>query len=60
MGRINAVWHEANPMPRNPKPATRVAWHLAHAGNCACRPIPEGVLKLIAEAGIEPPKPRGG
>ena len=37
MGRTNAEWHRAHPMPRNPTLAQRIAWHREHAANCACR-----------------------
>ena len=43
---INAAWHKANPMPKDPSPEQRIAWHQEHAKQCACRPIPE---KLSAE-----------
>jgi hypothetical protein len=57
MARINAEWHEANPMPNKPTPEQRIAWHVAHAQNCMCRGIPRGVLKLMQERGI--PLPEG-
>jgi hypothetical protein len=43
-------------MPKNPTAGQRIAWHLAHAQNCACRPIPQGVLALmrVAESGRPP------
>lgn len=45
---INKKWHEANPMPKNPSLNERVNWHLAHAKNCACRPIPSKLQEEIA------------
>lgn len=57
MAGINADWHRANRMPKNATAEQRIAWHLAHATNCRCRPIPEGVLKLMADRGIVPPDP---
>ncbi|MFZ2102836.1 MAG: hypothetical protein WAU86_19955 [Oricola sp.] len=47
MGKINAEWHKANPMPKNPTTAQRIAWHRAHAATCACREMPESSRKLI-------------
>ncbi len=47
MGKVNADWHNANPMPKNPTLAQRVAWHRAHAAHCACRGMPETIRKLI-------------
>jgi hypothetical protein len=37
MGKINAQWHKANPMPRNANLDQRVTWHLEHLKHCACR-----------------------
>lgn len=37
---INKQWHQAHPMPRNPKPEQRIEWHMEHAKKCACRDIP--------------------
>jgi hypothetical protein len=51
MASINRLWHEQNRMPKNPRPEQRVVWHLAHAANCDCRPIPKGVAQLIVESG---------
>ncbi len=50
MSKINAEWHRANRMPKNPTEAQRIAWHRAHAANCACREMPESVRKLLEEA----------
>jgi hypothetical protein len=45
---INAEWHAANRMPKNPTPAQRVKWHVEHAKACACRPMPDSIRRLIA------------
>jgi hypothetical protein len=29
MGKINATWHRAHPMPKNPTVDQRIEWHLA-------------------------------
>jgi len=50
MAKTNRLWHERNRMPRNPTPQQRIDWHVAHAANCACRPMPKGVVELIAAA----------
>jgi hypothetical protein len=34
-------------MPPNANPKQRVAWHIAHAKHCACRPIPPRLAALI-------------
>jgi hemerythrin-like domain-containing protein len=38
---LNAGWHEANPMPRNPTLDQRIEWHTEHQKYCSCRPIPD-------------------
>ena len=45
---INAEWHRAHPMPRNPSPSQRLAWHVEHAKFCACRPMPPSLQALVA------------
>lgn len=46
--RINAAWHERNPMPKNPTEKERVEWHLAHAKECGCRPAPASLSAELA------------
>ena len=48
---MNEKWHAAHPMPKNPTVEERVGWHLEHAKECACRPIPDGIKKQIAGRG---------
>jgi hypothetical protein len=53
MGRakINASWHAKHPMPPRATMAQRIAWHRAHAVQCACRPIPKTVQAAMRRAG---------
>ena len=51
---MNRVWHEAHPMPKSPTVAQRMAWHMDHARHCGCRPIPAGILALMAQRKIAP------
>lgn len=44
MATLNREWHAEHRMPQNANPDERIAWHLAHAAACTCRPIPAGVL----------------
>jgi hypothetical protein len=44
---INAAWHKRHPMPRNPSVEQRIAWHLEHGEQCACRPIPPKLLEQM-------------
>jgi hypothetical protein len=48
MSKTNRLWHERNRIPKNPTAQQRIAWYVAHAAHCSCRPIPEGVAQLIA------------
>jgi Ser/Thr protein kinase RdoA (MazF antagonist) len=60
---INAEWHAANRMPRNPSAEQRIAWHIAHAQHCACRPIPPKLQaeidRYLAGSEMQEPSHRG-
>lgn len=45
--KTNGAWHLANRMPKNPTLDQRIAWHLAHAKNCTCRPLGGKILEEI-------------
>ena len=52
---MNSAWHTSHPMPRPATAAQRVAWHLTHQRQCACREIPASVQRLIDQrAGTAP------
>ena len=55
MGKINAEWHRANRMPKNPTMDQRIAWHLAHARACGCREISGKLREEMERRGIEIP-----
>ncbi|WP_187968177.1 hypothetical protein [Aquibium microcysteis] len=59
MSRINRVWHEGHPMPKNPTELQRLAWHSEHARHCGCRGIADGVARLFEKHGVPVP-PRFG
>jgi hypothetical protein len=44
---INAAWHRAHRMPRNPTVEQRLAWHEEHARECSCRPMPDALRKQV-------------
>lgn len=46
MTKINADWHAANRMPKNPTRDQRMQWHFEHNKNCQCYPMS---AKLKAE-----------
>ncbi len=56
MAKTNKLWHEQNPMPKNPTAEQRIAWHIDHAKNCGCRPIPAGVAALMRARGMDAPR----
>jgi hypothetical protein len=51
---LNATWHRAHPMPKNPSMEERIRWHEEHAKECGCRPIPRTLLKEIRKRGKRP------
>ncbi|WP_197410744.1 hypothetical protein [Devosia epidermidihirudinis] len=52
---MNKEWHEAHPMPPNATLDQRVSWHIEHAKACACRSIPDSVLRELERRGIAAP-----
>jgi len=44
-------------MPRHATLDERVAWHVEHARECACREIPASIKAELARRGIEANKP---
>jgi hypothetical protein len=46
---MNVQWHRANKMPQRATQAQRLAWHLEHQRQCACRPIPRSLQALAAK-----------
>lgn len=52
MSRLNAEWHKANKMQKNPTLDQRVQWHLEHAKNCQCRPLHGKILEEIKKRGL--------
>ena len=49
MTKIDAEWHDANPMPKNAKRDQRIVWHARHADACACRDVPDSIRDAVAE-----------
>ncbi len=53
---LNASWHEKHRLARDASPKERLAWHLAHAKACGCRPLTAAFReKLERSARDEPP-----
>jgi len=40
---MNKEWHRLNPMPPKATREQRIAWHVEHARECACRSVPESI-----------------
>jgi hypothetical protein len=38
---LNKEWHVTHRMPTNATLEQRIAWHIEHKKNCACRDIPD-------------------
>ncbi len=45
--KINAGWHAKQRMPAKATLKQRIAWHIAHAEHCGCRPIPAKLVSQI-------------
>ncbi len=48
---MNEGWHSAHPMPKDPTFDQRVAWHMEHARECGCRPMPDTLKREIERRG---------
>jgi hypothetical protein len=48
---MNAEWHKKHPMPKNPTLEQRVRWHISHARQCGCRPMPAPIIIEIKKRG---------
>lgn len=55
---MNREWHEQNKLSPKASLDDRVAWHLEHLVNCACRPIPSALLQEIEKRHIVIPNQR--
>ena len=53
MRKINATWHRAHVMPKNPTLDQRIEWHVAHARACGCREITGKLRDEMPARGID-------
>jgi hypothetical protein len=44
---MNADWHRAHVLGSGAPMDRRIAWHVEHARECGCRPIPASVQREI-------------
>ena len=56
---INAEWHRAHRMPRNPTLEQRLEWHREHTRHCGCRKPSPKLAALLAEHADDTPPQRG-
>lgn len=47
--KINAEWHTAHRMPKNPTHDQRMAWHQEHSANCQCRELTPKLRRELEE-----------
>jgi len=59
MGKINAEWHRAHVMAKNPTDGQRAEWHYEHALHCGCRVITPPIAALLKAQGYQVPKRAG-
>jgi hypothetical protein len=45
--KLNAEWHLAHRMPKNPTWEQRYAWHLEHEKFCACRKMSDKLRQEV-------------
>jgi histidinol phosphatase-like enzyme len=50
--KLNAEWHHAHKMPKNPNLEQRVAWHAEHAKHCECRKPTGAMLEELKKRGL--------
>lgn len=49
---VNAEWHRAHKMPKNPTLEQRLAWHAEHMKHCHCREAPPKLLEEMKKRGL--------
>lgn len=47
MGTMNADWHKEHVLGSRASMDERERWHVQHAQECGCRPIPKAVQDVI-------------
>jgi hypothetical protein len=50
--KVNAAWHEKNPMPKGATMEMRIKWHLEHQTKCGCNEIPKSVRMHLKKRGM--------
>jgi hypothetical protein len=50
---INKPWHLKHRMPKDASFEERIKWHIAHAKNCSCRPVPGKLKQEMGKRGVK-------
>lgn len=50
--KLNAEWHRAHRMPKNPSLDQRILWHAEHTKQCACRKPTGKILDELKKRGL--------
>ncbi len=50
--RLNREWHLVHRMPANATVEQRLQWHMEHAQNCRCRPVPAKLAEEMNKRGM--------
>jgi hypothetical protein len=58
MAKVNAAWHQAHKLARDASLDERIDWHVKHAAECACRPIPRSIQAELERRGLNAPTAR--
>jgi len=53
ISKLNAAWHKAHPMPKNPTVEQRIEWHVEHQKHCECRTISGKLAEEMRKRGIK-------
>jgi len=56
---MNKSWHQRHKMPKNATTDQRLAWHLEHQKQCACRPMPKSLRSLVTRRAVSKKWRRG-
>lgn len=52
MTKLNAEWHKAHKMPKDPTLEEKVQWHAEHTKHCACRKPGGAMLEELKKRGL--------
>lgn len=56
--RLNREWHATHRLGPKASLEERIDWHMLHAENCGCRPMPAAIREELEARGWTDPTPR--